>query len=151
MIDPAARVRNTTLTASLVKPCPTQVPTKVGPPPISASDQQERPARAARVPGVVEIAGQRGDDPEALGGVVQCEADDQHGGERDLAAGRRLPDRQSFGEVVQSDADRDQQRQPAGRRPAARRRGPAGSLGDRHGARAAPPGPRAGRAVEVRS
>src|SRR5664280_880635 len=33
-MEPAASVRKTTLTGSLVKPCPTAAPTKVGPPPI---------------------------------------------------------------------------------------------------------------------
>ena len=36
-MEPAARVRNTTLTGSEVKLCPTAVPMKVGPPPIAAT------------------------------------------------------------------------------------------------------------------
>ena len=43
-----------------------------------AQRQQEAPARAARRAVAVDVGGQRRDDAEALGGVVQAEADDQH-------------------------------------------------------------------------
>ena len=82
---------------------------------MAAMRQQEAPVgRRADAVGVY-VAGQRRDDAEALGGVVQREADDQHGGQGDLVAGRGLADGQALGEVVQADADRDEQRQPARR------------------------------------
>src|SRR5690349_11708122 len=77
----------------------------------AAADQaegaEEAPARTLRV------TGERRDDPEALGAVVEREADDQHERQARLAERRRLADRQAFGEVVQADPGRDQQRQPA--------------------------------------
>ena len=86
MSEPAARVRKTTLSGSLVKPWPIRVPTNVGPPPMSAQGEQERPGGPAGRAVGVDVAGQRRGDAEALGGVVQREADHQQGGQGDLAA-----------------------------------------------------------------
>ena len=74
--------------------------------------EQERPAGPAPVPSWSMSPVERRDDAEALGGVVQAEADDQQGRERDLVARGRLADGQPLGEVVQADADGDQQGQP---------------------------------------
>ena len=93
---------------SLTTACPMMVPTKVGPPPISPSSARKPHA------GSILPAGQRSDDPEAFGGVVQPEPDDQQQRQADLAAGGGLPDGQTFGEVVQADSDRDHQCQAAG-------------------------------------
>ena len=112
----------------------------VGPPPISAIAQQEAPDGRRVAAALVQVAGQRRDDAEALGRVVQREADDQHGRQRDLAARGRLADGEALGEVVQADADGDQQRQSAGRGPggdAARRPAAAPSTRHRAGARRA--------------
>ena len=101
---PAASDRNATDSASLVNPWPIQVPTNVGPPPIAASASRKRPRRDAPLPCSVHVAGQRGDDAEALGGVVQGEADDQDGRQRDVVGRGRLTDRQALREVVRADA-----------------------------------------------
>ena len=101
------RARGTAIdSASLTHAWPIRVPTNVGPPPIRPSEEQEAPARPHR------LAGERRDDPEALGRVVQAEADDQDEREADLAGRAGLADRQALGEVVQADPGRDQQRQP---------------------------------------
>ena len=57
-------------------------------------------------------------DAEALGGVVQGEADDQDGRQADRPGPRRDPDRESLGEVV--NADRGGDREPGAQRAAAR-------------------------------
>ena len=54
----------------------------------SAHGEQEAPARAAKVTLVVDVARKGGDDAEALGGVVQSEADDQQQCQGQLPAGR---------------------------------------------------------------
>src|SRR5581483_6161019 len=76
-----------------------------------AADQahrtEEAPARQLR------LARHRADDPEALGRVVQAEADDQDDREADLAGRGRLADREPLAEVVEADAGRDQEREPA--------------------------------------
>jgi hypothetical protein len=64
------------------------------------------------------ICGQRCDDAESLGCVVQGEADHQHRGQCDGIAGCGLANSQTFSEIVQTDADRDQQGQSPGSRPA---------------------------------
>ena len=53
--------------------------------------------------------GQRGGDAEALGDVVDHEADDQERPELKLAERERRPDREALTEVVHSDPDRDEQ------------------------------------------
>src|SRR6266516_939854 len=75
--------------------------------------------------------GQRPDDAEALGRVVEPEPDDQQGGQRDLAAVGRLADGQALREVVQADARRDRHAGP-------QRGGPGGELGRRLGGRHRP-------------
>jgi hypothetical protein len=60
---------------------------------------------------------QRSDDAESFGRVVQGEAGHQQSGQRDLALRRAATDGETLAEVVQADSDRDQERQPAGRRP----------------------------------
>ena len=62
-------------------------------------DREEPPRRQL-------AGGQRRRDPEALGGVVEGEADHEDEGERRLAGRRRLPDREAFREVVEAEADR---------------------------------------------
>jgi uncharacterized membrane protein len=64
---------------------------------------------AEPLPGGVRAA-QRPHDAEALGRVVQPEADDQHGREPDRAGLGRHPDREPLGEVVQADRDRHHHR-----------------------------------------
>ncbi len=59
----------------------------------------------------------RGNDAEALGGVVQAEANDQWQSQGELPAGCRLADGQALGEVVQTDTHGNQQREPAGSGP----------------------------------
>ena len=83
----------------------------------AAADQAREPEPA---PGGRDVA-ERPDDPKALGGVVQREADDQHGGQADLAGARGDADRQALGEVVQPDRRGDDQ--PGVQRVRARRRG----------------------------
>ena len=82
------------------------MPTNVGPPPISPISPRKRPARQ------LGLAGHRPDDAEALGRVVQAEADDQDERERELAGGGRLADREPLAEVVQADPGGDQEREP---------------------------------------
>jgi membrane protein DedA with SNARE-associated domain len=65
--------------------------------------QQEPPGRP------VAVGGQRGDDTESLGGVVQGKADDQDGREPDGAGRGASSDREALAEVVQPDSDRDEQ------------------------------------------
>ena len=110
--------------------------------------EQESPARSVEGTIRVTLRGERRDDPESLRGVVQGEADDEHGGQRDVVPRRRLTDRETFREVVQADADRNQQCQPARRRPAGNPSVTRGHLLDRHGARTAAPG-RARHTVQV--
>src|SRR5215208_4034498 len=65
---------------------------------------------------------ERRGDPEPLGDVVDHEADDEEGPERELTERERRPDRQAFAEVVEADPDCDErrQREPADARAAAR-------------------------------
>jgi WD40 repeat protein len=82
-----------------------------------AQQQQEAPAWPGRGAGAIPAAGQRRDDAEAFGGVMQAEPDDQQRGQRQLAGGRRLADREALGEVMQADPGGDHQRQPPRRGP----------------------------------
>jgi membrane protein DedA with SNARE-associated domain len=68
-----------------------------------AHQQQEAPGRP------VAVGGQRRDDAESLGGVVQGKADDQDRRESDGAGGGASSDREALAEVVQPDPDRDEQ------------------------------------------
>jgi hypothetical protein len=68
----------------------------------AAADQ---PGQAQPAPGGPDLGrGQRADDAEAFGDVVEGEPDDQESGQGQLAAGGRLADGQPLGEVVQADA-----------------------------------------------
>ena len=84
----------------------------------AAADQpeQEQEAPARDLP----LASERRDDAEALGRVVEAEADDQRDRELELPARGRLPDRETLREVVQADPGRDQHREEARRREAHR-------------------------------
>ncbi len=59
--------------------------------------------------GGARLAGERRDDGQAFGGVVECEAKDEEGAEGELADRVGRADRQALAEVVQADAGRDQQ------------------------------------------
>src|SRR5450759_1136049 len=70
-MEPAASVRKTTLTGSLVKPCPTAAPTKVGPPPI-----RPRAARNAQLGRAVSASCSEPPRPSVgAGGVRRVELD----------------------------------------------------------------------------
>ena len=91
---------------------PIRAPTIAGAPAI-----RPRPSRRASEGA---RARQRGDDREALGRVVDREADDEERAERELADRVGGADREALAEVVEADPDRDHQRQP--RRAGATRR-----------------------------
>src|SRR5207244_3337475 len=93
-------------------------------------DAEEGPTRR------LLLAGERGDDPEALGRVVQTEADDQRDRERELVRRGGLADREPLGEVVQADPYGDEDREPARRRHRRVQVALLLELGDRGGARA---------------
>jgi hypothetical protein len=71
----------------------------------AAADQ---PRKAQPLPGGRHVA-QRSDDAEALGGVVQSEADHQHRGQPDLARACGDADREALGQVVDADRGGDDQ------------------------------------------
>ena len=64
------------------------------------------------------IAHQRRDDREALGGVVDREADHERGAERQLRDRVGGADREALPHVVKADSDRDHQREPGSADPA---------------------------------
>ena len=66
----------------------------------ASADQSRSGSRA------VALVGERRGDAEALGDVVDHEADDQERAERELAERERRADREPLAEVVQADADR---------------------------------------------
>ena len=73
-------------------------------------DQPERHQMTEASPGVRPGAlAQRRDDRQALGGVVDREANNQEGAEGERPGGVGRADRQALAEVVQADPDRDQQ------------------------------------------
>ena len=98
---------------------PIQAPSTAGAPasrpsPPGASRVAPRPAVALR---------HRRDDREPLGGVVQREADDQRGAQRERADRVGRADRQPLAQVVQADAERHEEGEPPRRpRPLRRRR-----------------------------
>src|SRR4029079_1092821 len=67
---------------------------------------EERPAWAVLVPG------EGRDDAEALGCVVEAEADDEGEGKTELRRRRGLPARQDLRAVVESDPGGDEDREP---------------------------------------
>src|SRR5438477_435254 len=75
-----------------------------------AQQRQEAPARPRA------LAAHRAADAEALGRVVEAEADDQRHREADLICRGSLPDREALPEVVHADADRNQERELHARR-----------------------------------
>ena len=75
-----------------------------------AEERDEAPAR------LCPLAAHRSADAEALGRVVQAEADDERDGQAHLVRRSGLPDREALAEVVDADADRDQQRKLLARR-----------------------------------
>jgi len=77
----------------------------------ATADQPDQAEEAPRRP----LPDQRRGDAEALGGVVQPEADDQHVEQAGRVAGGRLADGQALGEVVQADADGDEHGDAVGR------------------------------------
>src|SRR5215204_154629 len=82
-----------------------------------AADQAEQREKAPRRP--LAISRHRADDAEALGRVVEAEADHERECELQLVVRGLLPDRQALREVVDADARRDQQAEPLPRRQAA--------------------------------
>src|SRR6188472_86537 len=109
--DRAGREREEGDRERLADPClPDQRPEERRASADQPGQEQEPPARA------VLAAGERADDAEAFGRVVETEADDQDEGEADLTRRRRLADRQALGEVVEPDPGRDHQRERLGRR-----------------------------------
>ena len=62
------------------------------------------------------LVGQRSDDGQPLGGVVQGEPDDQRGAQGQFADRVGRSDRQTLAEVVQADPDGDHDGEPAARR-----------------------------------
>src|SRR4051794_30696340 len=60
------------------------------------TDQADQPEPAPGGPYVPE----RPDDAESLGGVMEGEDDDQHGGEADVSCAGRYADGKALGEVV---------------------------------------------------
>ena len=90
-------------------------PRIAGAPAISPSAREPRQATAGDFV-------QRRDDREALGRVVDREADDEEGAEREFADRVGGADREALAEVVEADPDRDHHRRaarPSGRRPLA--------------------------------
>ena len=83
-----------------------------------AGDQREAASRARHA---LPLLGHRGGDAEPLGHVVDHEADDQEGAQRELPERERGADREALAEVVQADADGDERAPGRRRRP--RRRG----------------------------
>ena len=102
---------------------PIHAPTHGG----AAGEQPEHRQAADR--GARAAAPERGDDGQALGRVVDREADDEEGAERERAGRVGRADGQALAEVVQADAERRRARQALRRarprrrpRPRARRR-----------------------------
>ena len=114
-IAPAPKPNRKAARLELNAAAPIQAPSTAGAPAISPS-ATSRPQRRLRL-------GERRDDGQALGRVVQREADDEEGAERQRADGVRRADGDALAEVVQPDADGDEQREVARpRRPAPRPR-----------------------------
>src|SRR5215217_7395869 len=65
------------------------------------------------------LVDQGGDDADALGDVVEREAEYQEGAERGGAGGERRADREPLAEVVDADAERNRGREPHPLGPAA--------------------------------
>ena len=99
--------------AALSTEAPSSAPRIAGAPAIRPSPTREPRRRA--------LVGQRRDDRQPLGRVVQREPDDQRRAEGELADRVGRADRQPLAEVVQPDPDGDHA-PPAAARPAARRR-----------------------------
>ena len=103
---------------------PIQAPRIAGAPAIRPRREQAPDGRAAGArPGLA--AAQRRDDRQALGRVVDREADDEEGAERERPGRVGGADRQALAEVVEADPDRDQQRQVGAAAPP----GASGALG----------------------
>ena len=66
-IEPAARARNATDSAALTQACPSSVPRNVGPPPINPTT-----TRKPQLGTLPLDPGERADDSEPFGGVVEC-------------------------------------------------------------------------------
>ena len=96
---------------------PIQAPRIAGAPAI-----RPRPSRRTSPGRAAPSRAQRRDDRQALGGVVDREADDEEGAERERAGRVGGTDRQALAEVVEADPDRDQERQVGPRRRPCRRR-----------------------------
>src|SRR5579862_5597135 len=75
----------------------------------AAADQAHQTEEAPARPRPLAAHGPA--DTEALGRVVEPEADDERDREADLARRGGLADREPLAEVVRTDADRDQQRE----------------------------------------
>ena len=91
---------------------PIQAPAMAGPP-------ASRP-RPVSVRSEGRFFGDRGDDGEPLGRVVDRESDHEQGAERERAGGVGGADREALAEVVEADPDGDEQGEvePAGLLPA---------------------------------